>query len=62
MVGGFFISIVTIILLKDTYPVFYEKLDFFSSGRIELYRLALNEVKTRYSLSLVGVLDQHISY
>lgn len=45
MVAGFFISIVTIVLLKDTYPTFYEKIDFFSSNRIDLYRLALIEVK-----------------
>lgn len=39
-------SMLTVVLLKDTFPDFYNKLDkFYSSSRIDLYRLAFIQLK-----------------
>lgn len=41
----FAVGITTVVLLKDTYPDIYNKLNKFSSSRIDLYRLALIQIK-----------------
>lgn len=45
LIVGFVIAMFTIVLLKDTYPDFYNKINKFSSSRLSIYSVALNQIK-----------------
>lgn len=50
IITSFILFVTTVVLLKDTYPIFFQKIDGFSTLRFSIYEKAINQLKDPMTL------------